>query len=361
MKILDWYIVKKYISTFFFTMMLITMIAVSINYFEMVDKFINSGLSLWQIFMQYYRHFIPYINGLLWPLFAMLAVIFFTSRMAKNSEVISILSARVSYTRFLRPYMIGTGLIAGLLWIGNNYFIPRSNVHKNDFEVKYIKPGLKSTLNYNIHFWLSPNEKVYIRTYTASDSSGRTFRLEKFNGNQLVYTLKANRILFTGRPNKWKLEGYEIRTFNDLDETLILKPANHLDTTFSFVPEDFNRYTNQMELMTTPELNEFLSYEQKRGLDSGKKYSIEIYRRTADPFSIFILTLIGVAVASRKVRGGMGFHIAVGVVLGSLFVILSKFSTTFSTNLSLPPIIGVWIPNIFFAGVAWYLYRTAQK
>jgi lipopolysaccharide export system permease protein len=361
MKILDWYIVKKYLSTFFFTMMLITMIAVSINYFEWIDKFVNSKLSFSQIFIQYYLHFIPYINGLLWPLFAMLAVIFFTSRMAKNSEIISMLSAKVSYSRLLRPYMIGAGIIAILLWIGNNYVIPKSNTKKNAFEVQYIKPSLQSTLNHNVHFWISKHEKVYIRSYSNTDSSGRTFRLEKFKDNKLIYSLKANRIVFIGQPNKWKLEGYEIRTFGDQSESLILKPSEHIDTSFNFVPQDFNRYTNQMEMMTTSELNDFIKYDQAKGLDSGKKYSIELYRRTADPCTIFILTLIGVSVASRKVRGGMGFHIAVGVILGATFVILSKFSTTFSTNLSLSPIIGVWLPNIFFSIVAWYLIRTAQK
>jgi lipopolysaccharide export system permease protein len=361
MKILDWYIIKKYLGTFFFTMMLITMIAVTINYFEMVDKFINSNLSLKEIAVQYYLHFIPYINGLLWPLFAMLAVIFFTSRMAKNSEIISILSAKVSYSRFLRPYLIAASFIATLLWIGNNYVIPKSNTYKNDFEVKYIKASLKSTLNHNIHFWLSPDDKVYIRSYSASDSSGRTFRLERFKNGQVVYVLKANKIKFIGETNKWKLEGYEIRTFGELYENIIPHPNDFLDTTFNFVPEDFTRYTNQMELMTSTELRDFLKYEKDKGLDSGKKYSIELYRRTADPFTIFILTLLGVSVASRKVRGGMGFHIAAGVVIGAAFVILSKFSTTFSTNLSLPPLVGVWIPNIFFSAVAWYMVKTAQK
>ncbi|MBK8349531.1 MAG: LptF/LptG family permease [Saprospiraceae bacterium] len=361
MKILDWYIVKKYLSTFFFTMLLITMIAVTIDYFERVDKFINSNLSMKEIATGYYLHFIPWINGLLWPLFALLAVIFFTSRMAKNSEIISILSARVSYARFIRPYMIGAGILAVLLWFGNNYVIPKSNRLKNEFESQYIRASTKTTLNHNIHFWLSPTEKVYIRSYSSSDSSGRTFRLERIIDNQLVYALKANKIKFLGPPNKWRLEAYEVRTFGELTENIISKPNEHMDTVFNFVPRDFTRYTKQMEMMNTSDLREFLKYEQEKGLDSGKKYSIELYRRTADPFTIFILTLIGVAVASRKVRGGMGFHIAAGVVIGAVFVILSKFSTTFSTNLSLPPGIGVWIPNIFFSIVAWYLVKTAQK
>jgi lipopolysaccharide export system permease protein len=361
MKILDWYIIKKYLSTFFFTMLLITMIAITIDYFERVDKFMNSNLPMSEIVSGYYIHFIPWINGLLWPLFALLAVIFFTSRMAKNSEIISILSAQVSYARFIRPYMIGAGILATLLWVGNNYVIPKSNRLKNEFESLYIRASAKMTLNHNIHFWLSPEEKVFIRSYSSTDSSGRTFRLEKFRNNELVYSLKANKIKFIGQPNQWRLEGYEIRTMNGLDEQIIPRPNEFKDTTFSFVPNDFTRYTKQMEMMNTTDLREFLKYEQQRGLDSGKKYSIELYRRTADPFTIFILTLIGVSIASRKVRGGMGFHLAAGVVIGAIFVILSKFSTTFSTNLSLPPGIGVWIPNMFFSAIAWYLLKTAQK
>ncbi|MBK8826361.1 MAG: LptF/LptG family permease [Saprospiraceae bacterium] len=361
MKILDWYIIKKYLSTFFFTMMLITMIAITIDYFERVDKFINAELSTKEIIMEYYLHFIPWINGLLWPLFALLAVIFFTSRMAKNSEIISILSAKVSYARFIRPYMIAGGTLALLLWIGNNYVIPKSNRLKNEFESEYIYKSAKTTLNHNIHFWLSPTEKVYIRSYTTSDSSGRIFRLERFADNKLVYVLKANKIKFIGQPNKWKLEDYEIRTFGDMSENLIPKPTEHKDTTFSFVPKDFTRYTKQMEMMNTSDLREFLKYEQEKGLNSGKKYSIELYRRTADPFTIFILTLIGVSVASRKVRGGMGFHLAAGVVIGAVFVIISKFSMTFSTNLALPPGIGVWIPNMFFSVVAFFLVKKCTK
>lgn len=361
MKILDWYIVKKYLSTFFFIMLLITMIALSINYFEWIDKFINSKLSFPQIFVQYYIYFIPYINGLLWPLFAMLAVIFFTSRMAKNSEIISMLSAKISYRRLMRPYIISASFIGGLLWLGNNYVIPRSNVHKNAFEIKYIKPSLQSTLNHNIHFWLSKEEKIYIRSYSSHDSSGRFFRLERFKNNELIYSLKANKLKYIGAPNKWKLEGWEERKFYENAESMVSKPIESKDTTFNFIPEDFTRYTNQMELMTSGELRRFLKYEQEKGLDSGKKYSIELYRRTAEPFTIFILTIIGIAVASRKVRGGMGFHIAAGIIMGAAYVILSKFSTTFSTNLALHPLLGVWIPNIMFSLVAMYLLKTAQK
>ncbi len=361
MKKLDWYIIKSYLSTFFFTMMLITLIAVTINYFEQVDRFLDSGLTFWQIVTQYYLHFIPWINGLLWPLFALLAVIFCTSRMAKNSEIIAMLSAKVTYGRLLRPYLIAGGFLASLLWVGNNYVIPHNNLKKNEFESKHIRASAKQSKTSNIHIWLNPSEKIYIRNFSAYDSSAHTFRLEKFEGNQIVYALKANKLQFIGRPNKWRLEGYEIHQFNGMKENLVTKPAQNKDTIFNLVPEDFTRYTKQMEVMNSTDLRTFLTNERDRGLDSGKKYIIELYRRTADPFTIFILTIIGVAIASRKVRGGMGFHLAAGIVIGAIFVILSKFSTTFSTNLSLAPELGVWIPNILFSLVAWYLVKTAQK
>jgi lipopolysaccharide export system permease protein len=361
MTILDWYIIKKYLSTFFFTMLLITMIAVTINYFEQVDRFMDSGLSFGKIVTEYYVHFIPWINGLLWPLFALLAVIFCTSRMASDSEIIAILSAKVSYGRLLRPFMIAAGILATLLWVGNNYIIPKNNLKKNEFESKHIRASAKQTKTNNIHLWLNPTEKVYIRSYNSFDSTANIFRLDRFRNGELVYTLKSSKISFVGRPNKWRLDGYEVRRFEGQKETLTIKPSEKKDTTLQLVPEDFIRYTKQMEVMTSDDMRAFLQNEQNRGVDSGKKYTIELYRRTADPFTIFILTIIGVAVASRKVRGGMGFHLAAGVVIGAIFVILSKFSTTFSTNLSLAPGIGVWIPNIFFSIVAYLLVRSAQK
>lgn len=361
MKLLDWYIVKKYFSTFFFTMLLITMIAVSIDYFERVDKYINSNLSFKEIVMEYYIHFIPWINGLLWPLFALIAVIFFTSRMAKNSEIISMLSAKISYARFLRPYIIASGFLSTLLWVGNNYIIPQSNNIKNEFESKYIRTSSKTTLNYNIHFWISPTEKVYIRNYSAFDTIGRTFRIEKFKDNKLVYVLKSNRLIFRAHPNQWRLEGVEIRKFENMYEDLYIDNKVIIDTVLNMTPEDFTRYDRKMEMMNTTDLRSFLKNEKAKGLDSGKKYIIELYRRTADPFTIIILTLIGVSVASRKVRGGIGLHLATGVSIGAAYVILSKFSTTFSTNLNLPPLLGVWIPNILFGMIAAYMISKAQK
>jgi lipopolysaccharide export system permease protein len=337
------------------------MIAITIDFFEKVDKFLSDDVTTREIIFDYYLNFIPWINGLLWPLFALLAVIFFTSRLAKDSEIVAILASGISYRRLMVPYLVAAFIIAALLWYGNNYIIPNSNKIKTEFESKYVKKSLKQTLSSNIHFFINPSEKVYIRNYSSRDSVARGFRLERFEDGKLKYVLKTNQLKFVEDPNVWKLVGYEERRMDGPYESLKMDPKKEIDTIFNFVPEDFVRYTRQMEMMNTSDLKEYVNLEQSKGLDTAKKIIIEIYRRTSDPFTIFILTIIGVSIGSRKVRGGMGFHLAAGVVIGAAFVIISKFSTTFSSNLSLHPGLGVWIPNIFFGIVAIYLYDRAQK
>jgi len=361
LKRLDFYIIQQYLSTFFFTMMLISLIAVTINYFEQVDRFLNSGLSFGRILKDYYVHFLPWINGLLWPLFALLAVIFFTSRLARNSEVISILASGVSYERFLVPYIIAGLFLSSLLWIGNNYIIPISSKHKNEFESEFIRKNNKRALSSDIHFFIGPNEKVFFRIYSDRDSSARNFRLERFEEGRLVGIIKSNGLKFVGEPNKWQMDDYEYRSFRGDVETLQLHKFEKKDTTFPFHPSDFVRYTRQMDIMTTGDLRAYIAAEQARGIGTAKSFYIELYRRTADPFTILILTIIGVCVASRKVRGGLGFHLAAGVIIGAIFVIISKFTVTMAANLDLHPVIGVWIPNLIFSGIAFILYRGAQK
>ena len=343
------------------------MIAITIDFFEKVDKFMRDSVTTKEIFFDYYLNFIPWINGLLWPLFALLAVIFFTSRMAKDSEIVAILSSGVSYYRLLTPFMVAASIIASLLWIGNNYVIPNSTKIKNEFESNHIKKSGKKTLSNDIHFFTQPDEKVYIRYFRLRDSTPQNFRLEKFADHQLRYVLKARSLKLKKmnpdgqKGNLWTLNNYEIHTFDGMKEKLIIGKGEKMDTILNFAPEDFIRYTKQMEMMTTPDLKEYIANEKSKGMDTAKKFLVEYHRRNADPFTILILTLLGVAVASRKVRGGMGFHLASGVVLGAAFVIISKFSTTFSSNLSLSPAIGVWLPNMVFAVIALVMVAKTQK
>ncbi len=361
LKKFDRYIIKQYLSTFFFTVLMITMVSIAIDFFEKVDKFLNDELTTMQILEEYYLHFIPWINGLLWPLFALISVIFFTSRLARNTEIIAVLSSGVSYNRILRPYIISASILSILLWTGNNYIIPNSSRIKFEFESKYIKKSNKKTLSNDVHFYISPNEKVYFRMFSSRDSSARSFRLERFEGTKLTYVLKTKKLSWNSTTSKWKMNNYEERFFDKSGEQLIIKKDIERDTLFPFLPDDFIRYSNQMEMMTTSELKKFIDEEQSKGINTANKYLLELYRRTSDPFTILILTIMGVSIASKKVRGGMGLHLALGIVLGAGYVILSKFAVTFVTNMNFSPLVGIWIPNIVFSIIAFYLYLNAQK
>jgi len=365
LKILDWYIIRKYIGSFFFTAFLFTLISLVIDFSEKAEKFVDASkvLSLGQILAQYHLNYIPFINGLLWPLFSLISVIFFTSRMAYNSEVISILNAGVSFRRILRPYLFAAGFLTLILLFANHLVIPIANKPKLEFERKFIKrESDRLTTGTNMHFFISPDTKVYLRSYSASDSLGYSFRLEKFNGTTLTYMLKANFIEWNKTTGKgWKIRDYEVRTYTDTTEHLTVYPNQQLDTVLNMLPSDFEFYSKQKDLMTTPELQALVNKEKSRGLNPVKVYTNEIQRRTADPFTILILTIIGVSIAARKVRGGLGLHLALGITIGAIFVFMSKFSIVFSRNPAIPSIIGIWLPNIIFSIIAYRLVRNAQQ
>ena len=350
-----------YLSSFFFTMLLITMIAVVIDFSEKINRFINAKLPLTQILGEYYLNFIPWINGMMWPLFSLIAVIFFTSRLAKNSEIIALLSSGMSFNRIMLPFIISATIVASILWVGKNYIIPHSCKIKNNFESEHLKKKHEKTLNSDVHFFLNPDEKVYIRYYRRSDTTAQSFRLERFDNGRLLEVLKAEKLLFKEEPNEWTFKNYSIRTFDGNKEQLAKYEGQTMDTILDLTPDDFIKNIKQMENMTTTDLNEYIARERERGLGEAKNFLIEKHLRNSQPFTIIILTLIGLAVASRKVRGGMGLHLALGVVIGAAFVILSKFAATFSNNLSLSPALGAWLPNILFGIIAFWLIHKSQK
>ena len=343
--------------------MLSTFIAIAIDFFEKIDNFLNAEVSAWYIFTHYILTFIPWINGLLWPLFTFIAVIFFTSRMAKDSEIIPILGAGVSYGRFLVPYFIAGGFLALLLYFGNHYLIPYSNKIKTEFESEVFKKGYKQTIDHvNIHFYINPNEKIYVRNFRTSDTLAQHFRLETFDGEgKLIKVMKTDRLTYNQATGGWTLKGYEKRQIDDMYETLERFPQQDLDTIFPFTPDDFVRYTKQREMLSTPDLITFINLERERGINAAQNYLVEYYRRTSHPVTLIILTILGAAIASKKVRGGMGLHIAAGVILGALLEVLSKFSMTFSSNLGMSAFLGVWFPNIIFVFITIYLVMKAQK
>ncbi|MCB0568425.1 MAG: LptF/LptG family permease [Phaeodactylibacter sp.] len=361
LKKLDIYIIRKFLSTFFFVVLIFTMISVIIDFSEKVEKFIEEPITKKEILIDYYPNFILYIDGLLWPLFTLIAVIFFTSRMAYNSEIISIFNAGVSFRRLMRPYLFAAGFITILHLLGNHYFIPKGNKIRLDIVYTYIWRDDDKGKTQDVHMFLSPDTKIYVNYFRKRDSTARKFRLEKFKDGELAYLLKANSAEWEGPPDKWKLRDYEIRTFNDMQEQLIVGRGKEIDTTIAFTPSDFVDYKEQQTMMTTPELSEYIATQKRRGVGNTEKYLIEKYRRTAEPFTILILTLIGLSIAARKVRGGIGLHLAMGIGIGALFIFFSRFAVVFATGQAIPPLMGIWFPNILFTAVAIVLVRNAQK
>lgn len=361
LKKLDQYIIRKYMASFFFTVLIFTMISVIIDFSEKVEKFIEEPITKKEILLDYYPSFIIFIDGMLWPLFALIAVIFFTSRMAYNSEIISIFNAGVSFRRLMQPYLIAAAIVSIIHMVGGHYYIPKGNKARLEITYKYLSKNDDKGKTRNVHMFLSPDTKVYIQYYRKADSTARDFRLEKFENGELAHLLKAQTAEWMGPPDKWQLKNYEMRSFNDMDESLIVGKGQVIDTSLNLTPQDFVDYKEQQSMMTTPELLRYINKQKARGVGNTTKYEIELHRRSSEPFTIFILTIIGMSIAARKVRGGIGFHLAVGIGLGAVFVFLTRFAMVFATGNTFPVILGIWIPNIIFGLISIYLVIKAQK
>lgn len=360
-KVLDAYLIKKYFSTFFFSLLICTLISVAIDFSDKIKSFIEKPCTAKEIIVDYYFGFILHMAGLLLPLYTLIAVIFFTSRLAFNSEILSILNAGVSFNRLLRPYLIVGSAIAALHLSLNHIVIPQFNKSRLKFERTYVwTTGQDKGKTSNVHFLVAPDTKVFIRGYNKNSKTASGLRLEKFEGNRVISILEADNAAWKAEPNRWQINNYSVRTFDGLRERYS-KFAAPLDTAINLSPQDFIWYNNQNEEMTTAELQDAMGRDRSRGLSNSKRYAVEIYRRTADAFTIIILTIIGLAVAGRKVRGGMGLHLAVGIGIGAGFILLSKFAVSFATSGSVPIILGMWIPNIIFMAVAVWLVGRAQK
>ena len=360
-KKIDEYIIKKYIRTFLFNILVFSLIAVIIDMSEKIEKFIEEPCTLNEILFDYYLSFIFWINGLLTPLYAMISVIFFTSRMAYNSEIISILNAGMSFRRILKPYFIAGLLIATFHLFAGHFIIPNTNENRLKFEHAYIFKNSDKGKTNNVHLYLDQNTKIYIESYQKYDSIARDVQIEFIKDSKRTEVLSAKKAVWVGPPGKWRLTDYTIRRFDGLKEELIIEREVPLDTTLNLTPSDFIRYSNQKEMMNTKDLLSFIKNERKRGAGNTEIYEIELHRRSAEPFTILILTIIGAAVAARKVRGGIGLHLAIGLTIGAGYIILSRFANVFAASETLNPFLGVWIPNIIFTIVSIWLVYKAQR
>lgn len=360
MKIIDRYLIKTYLATYFFALLIFSLISMAIDFSEKVKSFLDTKCTIGEILFDYYAGFVLYMAGLLMPLYTLIAVVFFTSRIAFNAEILSILNAGVSFHRLMRPYLIAATVVATLHFSFNHFIIPEFNKTRLKFERKYVWTDQEKGKSANLHMMLSPDTKVYIQGYNKNNQTASGMRLEKFVGNKVISITEAQTAKYKGDKQKWELQNYTVRSFDGMKETFE-KHTKPLDTLINLTPQDFIWYHNQNEEMTSFELVNAVKRDRKRGLLTSRQYDIEFHRRTADAFTNIILTIIGLAVAGRKVRGGMGLHLAIGIGLGALFILLSKFTVTFASGGSVPVLLGIWIPNILFGLVAAWLVFKAQK
>lgn len=363
MRKLDWYIWRQFLTTFIFCMLLFTVIAVAVDSSEKTDDFVKAGLSTGKIITEYYAGFIPYIWGMLYPLFVFIAVIFFTSRMALRSEVIAIYATGITYNRWLFTYIIGGLFFAMVLWFAGRYGIPKANEIRSNFQITYMEKGdaSRGEFNYAAAQYKRTDANTYVgmRYFDTSTKTGTPFFLNRLKGERLVYNLRSDNIRWDPVKRNWKLTNVIERTVDSSQEQV--KRLDSMVLSLNFTPDDLRRDYYLKDKLSTPELIHYIKMEELRGTEGLNTLRVEQYRRSATPFSVLLLTVIGAIIAGRKTRGGSGLHLATGIIIAAIFIVLDRFSTVFSTKGDLPPVIAAWIPNFLFTFVAIYLYRKAPK
>ncbi len=359
--ILDWYIIKKFIGTYIYAILLIISIAIVFDFNENLSKFTQYHAPWRAIIFDYYANFIPYYSNLFSPLFVFIAVIFFTSKLAGNSEIIAMLAAGVSIKRLMRPYMLSCVVIAGLTFYLNSFVIPHGTVIRQNFETLY-RNSKKNTSAEDIQLFVAKNTTAYIQNYDDQYKRGYGFSLVKIKNKKIVSHLTAMEIQYdTIADSKyhWKLSNWKIRTLKGLKEHI--QSGATKDTVLLMEPTDLVYSKGQQETFTSPELRDYISKQTSRGSGNVVQYEVEFHKRIAMSFSSFILTIIGLALSSRKRKGGMGLSLGIGLALSFSYIMLQTVSATFAIQDNTPPILAAWIPNIIFAIIAYFCYRHAPS
>jgi lipopolysaccharide export system permease protein len=363
MKKLDRYILGRFLTTFFFCIALFTMVVVVVDLSEKADDFARIHFTTWQIITQYYVGFIPHIDALLFPLFVFLSVIFFTSKMADRSEVVAILSSGVSFRRYLRPYWIGGIFLTAMLWFGYQSVLPAANTIWGNFLSKYIDSNAQNAADNahinNIYFKTDSSTYAEIRSYDTTLKTGYYFSMQQFRNNKMVYDLRSQNLVWDSTLRDWKLNSVMERFITGDEQRLIHSAA--LVKNYNFKPSDIRSDDYFKDRLTTSQLEDFIEMEKIRGSDNVPALLVERYSRDAIPVSILILTIIGAVIASRKVRGGSGAHLGIGVLLSVTYILFSRLAVVFATKGSFTPWIAAWTPNFIFGALAYYLYRQAQQ
>ncbi len=357
LKRIDTYIIMKFLGTYFFSITLILSIAVVFDLTEKLDNFFENEAPLKAIVFDYYLNFIPFYMNMFSPLFTFIAVIFFTSKMATNTEIIAILASGVSFRRLMLPYLLSASIIASISFVVGGFIIPPANKKMLVFEDKYVRKFKKENAS-NVQMEVEKGVIMYIERYEILSNTGYRFSLEKFKGKKLVSRLTAQTISWDSA-YQWKITDYLQRDFNGMRETITRGVSK--DTTIKVQPEEFFITSQEAAQMNNIQLRNYLVKQKNRGVGNIQGFEDEYYKRYSMPLAAFIMSLIGVSLSSRKVRGGMGLHLGVGLALSSLYILFSTMSTTFAVSGVMTPFAAVWLPNIVFIMVGVYLYRTAPK
>ncbi|MDE5969522.1 MAG: LptF/LptG family permease [Muribaculaceae bacterium] len=353
-KLIDLYIIKKFLGTYLFAIALILAITIMFDINEKLDSFLKAPLKA--TIFDYFVNFLPYFANQFSPLFTFIAVIFFTSKMADNSEIIAILSSGISYRRFMRPYLISAAIIALASYLLSAYIIPPANIKRINYTNTYVK-NKRVDYGSNIMLQVAPGQIAYINRFENSSHTGYRFSLESFKDKKLVSRLTAQSIRYDTL-HLWQVRDYMIRDLEG-DREIITRGIK-LDTIIPIEPRDFLISETDQETMTTPQLNDYISRQRKRGVANIKSFEIEVNRRYAMCAAAFILTVIGMSLSSRKVKGGMGINIGIGLVLSFSYILFMTVTSTFAISGYTSPLVAMWIPNIIYLIIAIILYRKAS-
>ena len=359
-RILDLYIMKKFITTFFIALLLIIGIVIIFDISEKIDDFVSNEAPLSEIILDYYINFIPYFMNMFSPLFVFITVIFFTSKMAANSEIVAILSCGISFHRMMVPYIVSAALIALFSLTLNLFVIPNANAQRGEFEAKYIRGHGNVITGRNVHYQISPGEFVFVESFSTWNNTAYRFTLEKIEDNKLVSKISAETAVWDSTFSGWRLKKYFIRDYTDNLEDHI-RSGSELDTVINLSVSDFYMKKHTVETLSYKRLNELIETQKMRGDANVKLAQIEKHTRFAMPFSAFILTIMGVALSSKKRRGGIGWNIAIGIALAFTYILFQRFSEMFVHTGAMPPGLAMWFPNIVYTFIAGFLYRIAPK
>ncbi|WP_142783191.1 LptF/LptG family permease [Changchengzhania lutea] len=358
MKILDWYILKRYLFTFFMMLLLFIPIGITVHLAEKIGKILENEVPFDEVLL-YLLDFTIYFAHLLFPLFLFLSVIWFTSKLANNTEVIAFLSSGVSFSRFLRPYLIGATIVGAIAIVLGLYLAPKASEGFNNFSYKYFKKGKSAVQNTNVFRQINDNEIIYVSNFDVKNKNGYNFTLEHFNSNELEYKITASAIKYIEEDTLYSLTNYVKRTIGEREDELEI--LTRKDTLFAFDVDDLIPVIYAAETKKYGDLKRFIAKEEARGSSNIGRFQLVLYRKWSLPVSVFILTIIAVAVSSKKRRGGMGVNLAVGICIAMVFVFFDKIFGVMAEQSDFPPLIAVWFPNVIFGILAAYLLYNAKR